>query len=68
MFSFKNVAVVERDHSIALKVSVLNLISNRCYTFKCEFSLEDQMQSIEDQPLPARVASYGRAIRPPITR
>lgn len=62
MFSFTNTHVSETDGLLSLSVSLVNHLSRRSYTLRCELRRCEPMETIEAARFDERLQSLRRSI------
>ncbi|MBZ9791939.1 hypothetical protein K9B32_17715 [Rhizobium sp. 3T7] len=62
MFSFTNTQLSERDGLLSLSVSLVNHVSRRSYTLRCELRRDEPGQTIDAARFDERLQSLRRSI------
>ncbi|MDI7864496.1 hypothetical protein MRS76_21405 [Rhizobiaceae bacterium n13] len=61
MFFLKQPTIAGGDDSVSLSISLLNMVSRRSYTLKCELR-RDQQKAVNALPFRERLESLRRSI------
>jgi hypothetical protein len=62
MFSFTNTQLSERDGLLSLSVSLVNHVSRRSYTLRCELRRDEPEETIDAARFDKRLRSLRRSI------